>query len=468
MRKIRDRQMKFGGVNIEDIELDHKCRDDLPVLLQGIQHLYKNEKFRNGLFAILEEKILPKVNKKVGRPGMEVWRIFMMGMVKQGTGCDFDHLHDMVNQHTALREFLGHVKVWDKYQYNYQTMVDNVNLLSPEILDEINALIVEVGHEVAGKKFGELLRGRCDSFVAETNVHYPTDVNLLWDAMRSLIRVTSKAARGRGVSGWRQWKHLTQRIKDLFQDVRRANRARPQRVEEYLGRCEEVVKRAEKTLPYLVAKREKVKTINRIKEDVEHAKRQIDQVNRRVLQGEKIPHSEKVFSIFEPHTRWISKGKAGCPVELGVPVCILEDHFGFILHHEVMWEGSDVDYAVKMVKRGQELFPSLRAVSFDRGFHSPQNRIKLDELLEHNVLPKKGRSNKADLERERGEEFVAMRRKHSAVESAINNLEHRGLDRVRARGADGFARTVSLSIAAFNIHRIGLLLRRRKRRRHAA
>ncbi len=119
------------------------------------------------------------------------------------------------------------------------------------------------------------------------------------------------------------------------------------------------------------------------------------------------------------------------------------------------------------MKRAHELFSGLFAVSFDRSFHSPENRIKLDELLEHNVLPKKGRSNKVDLEREQGEEFVAMRRKHSAVESAINNLEHRGLDRVRARGADGFARTVSLSIAAFNIHRIGLLLRRRKRRRYA-
>ncbi len=346
--------------------------------------------------------------------------------------------------------------------------MDNVSLVSAEFLAEVNALIVEAGHEVEGRKVGESLRGRCDSFAVETNVHYPTDVNLLWDAMRCLIRTTGKAAGEHGVSGWRQWKYLTQTVKNLFYNVRVTHRVSVEQVDAYLGRCKEIVERAEKTLLSLMAKEVKASRVEEINGYIVHAKRQIDQINRRVVQGEKIPHREKVFSIFEPHTRWISKGKAGCPVELGVPVCVLEDHFGFILHHEVMWEGSDVDYAVEMVKRAQELFPGLFAVSFDRGFHSPENRIKLDELLEHNVLPKKGRSNKADLEREGGEEFVAMRRKHSAVESAINNLEHRGLDRVRTRGADGFARTVALSIAACNVHRIGLLLRRRKRRRYAA
>ena len=61
-------------------------------------------------------------------------------------------------------------------------------------------------------------------------------------------------------------------------------------------------------------------------------------------------------------------------MELGVPVCILEDQHGFILHHEVMWQGNDVDYAVPIVETSRERFPDLRAVSFDRGFHSPENR----------------------------------------------------------------------------------------------
>ena len=139
-----------------------------------------------------------------------------------------------------------------------------------------------------------------------------------------------------------------------------------------------------------------------------------------MLQGETIPTDEKVYSIFEEHARWISKGKAGVPVELGVPVCVLEDNCGFILHHRIMWAGSDVDHAQPMIEETQTLFPSLRACSFDRGFHSPANRVRLDALLADNVLPRKGYLTKADKERERGANFVAMRRWHPGIESKIN------------------------------------------------
>ena len=64
------------------------------------------------------------------------------------------------------------------------------------------------------------------------------------------------------------------------------------------------------------------------------------QVDRRLLRDETIPQEEKVF--FEEHTRWIQKGKAGVPVELGVPVCIIEDHYQFILDHKILWEGGDI------------------------------------------------------------------------------------------------------------------------------
>ena len=281
-------------------------------------------------------------------------------------------------------------------------------------------------------------------------MHYPTDVSLLWDAMRCLIRETGRAAAEHDVAGWRQWKHLMRSVRTLFHKVRSTRRARPERVEEYLARCRELVQRAEATLRVLIAQGANAWHIEVIEGYLSHAIRQIDQVDRRLLRGEVIPQHEKVFSIFEPHTRWIAKGKAGCPVELGVPVCILEDQHGFILHHEVMWQGNDVDHAVPMVESCQERLSDLRAVSLDRGFHSPENRIRLDELLDHNVLPKKGYLNKTERERGRSEEFVATRGLHPAGESAINNLEHRGLDRVLATGAMGFARFVALSVVALN------------------
>jgi len=97
-----------------------------------------------------------------------------------------------------------------------------------------------------------------------------------------------------------------------------------------------------------------------------HAERQIDQIRRRVVEGEKIPHEEKVFSVFEEHTEWVSKGKAGVPVELGLRVGVLEDTMGFVLHHQVMEKQTDEKVAVDMVEAAQARFPTLGQCSFDK------------------------------------------------------------------------------------------------------
>jgi len=131
-----------------------------------------------------------------------------------------------------------------------------------------------------------------------------------------------------------------------------------------------------------------------------HANRQIDQIRRRVLQGETIPHSEKVFSILQPHTEWISKGNAGVPVELGLRVCVVEDQDRFILHHQVMEKTTDDQIAVALVEQTQARFPALKAMSFDKGFHSPSNLIELKQHLDNVILPKKGRLSEADKARE--------------------------------------------------------------------
>ena len=177
MRQTRKSQLALGEARIEDIKLNHKSRDDIPAVLLGLQHLYSNEETREKLFSLLEEHILPGTNRNVGRPGMELWRVLVMGVLKQGLGCDFDRLQELVNEHRTVREFLGHGAFSQDETYELQTIIDNVYLLTPELLSEIGRLVVESGHTVARKKPGEALRGRCDSFVVETDVHYPTDVN---------------------------------------------------------------------------------------------------------------------------------------------------------------------------------------------------------------------------------------------------------------------------------------------------
>ena len=96
MRQTRTPQLALGEARIEDIKLDHKSRDDIPAVLLGLQHLYSHEKTREKLFSLLDEHIVPSTNRNVGRPGMELWRILVMGVLKQGLGCDFDRLHEGV------------------------------------------------------------------------------------------------------------------------------------------------------------------------------------------------------------------------------------------------------------------------------------------------------------------------------------------------------------------------------------
>jgi hypothetical protein len=202
-----------------------------------------------------------------------------------------------------------------------------------------------------------------------------------------------------------------------------------------------------------------------VEQYIAHAERQIDQIRRRVIGGETIAHHEKVFSIFEPHTEWISKGKAGVPQELGLKVCILEDQHGFILHHHVMRRQTDDQVAVEMVSTAKKKFPALNSCSFDKGFHSPGNQTNLAGIIDNVVLPRKGRLSAKAEAIEHAEDFIQARRKHSAVESAINALENHSLNRCPDHGLFGFQRYVALAVLARNIQILGAKIQRKERKR---
>jgi hypothetical protein len=305
-------------------------------------------------------------------------------------------------------------------------------------------------------------------------VHFPTDINLLWDALRKTIQISAQFCNIYGLTEWRQSRHLLRTIKKNYRLIQKLKhstskdevkrQAKQDEIKEahrvYIDQAQYFVQRAHTTSQRL--KNDHGVTSNQLAElesYLNHAERQINQIRRRVLQGETIPHEEKVFSLFQPHTEWISKGKAGVPVELGLRVCVVEDSHRFILHHQVMEKTTDDQIAVSIVKDSQSRFPALKTISMDKGFHSPNNQIQLKERLDLVILPKKGRLSEADKVRESDVEFVQLRRQHSAVESAINALEAHGLDKYPDQGIDGFKRYVALAIVARNIQRLGVVVR---------
>jgi len=143
--------MHFGEVDISKIVFDPKSRDDIPKILKGLQFLYTNIPLRTSIFQLLESRIAPQVSKFNGRPGMALWPILVCGVIRLDLNCDYDRLHELVNHHDTLREILGH-GTFDDLRYHYQTLKDNVGLLTPELLEEINLLVVESGHVLVKKR----------------------------------------------------------------------------------------------------------------------------------------------------------------------------------------------------------------------------------------------------------------------------------------------------------------------------
>lgn len=475
MRVVQNPQMQIGELDLSQIKFNLKSRDDIPKILRGLQFLYMDVPLRKNIFALLEKRFAPTVDKGNGRPGMPLWSAFVCGTVRLDLNIDYDRLLELTNEHKTLRAVLGHGE-YDSSLYHFQTLKDNVSRLTPELLDEVNQLIVDAGHVLVKKKAGEALRGRCDSFVVETDVHFPTDINLLYDAVRKTITLTARWCERLGLTDWRQYKYNIRHVKRLMrtaQNKKRSKARSPQQQEknaalivaaheQYLELAERYLDKARTTLVELArhACANEFDVVAKLEIDgfMRHAERQIDQTRRRVVLGETIAHDEKVFSIFEPHTEWISKGKAGVPVELGVKVCILEDQHQFILHHQVMEKKTDDQVTVSMVTQARARFPHLNACSFDKGFHSQENQRELPAHLELVALPRKGKLSRQAQVLEQSADFVKARRAHSAVESAINGLEVHGLDMCPDHGIDGFKRYVALAVVARNIHRIGDIL----------
>ncbi len=462
MRVIEHKQLHLGQTQIARIEFDVRSRDDIPQILRGLQHIYVTKALQVPVFEVLEKLLPEAVDTSTGRPGMDLWNAFVLATLRVNLNWDYDRLLEMANQHQSIRQMLGH-GTFDSAQYKLQTIKDNVALIDEDALSSINKIVVDAGHHLLKKT--KKINARCDSFVLESNIHYPTDINLLLDAMRCSLRTVGKYCDSHQVIGWRQWKYNTRQVKKQCRKVQKIKhstskdpqkkQARKHAIQEahqdYIVLCSQLLEKRVSTQtsePVLACDQQ-------LTQWIKYGKHPIDLIRRRVIEGEVIPHQEKIFSIFEDYSEWISKGKAGVPVEFGLKVCIVESTSGYILHHQVMQECTDSDIAVDIMKETKAHYPQLRGCSFDKGFHSPKNQQELPQLLEEVILPKKGRWSKADRDRETAAAFKTGRRHHSAVESAINALEVHGLDRCRDRGLIKFKQYVSLAIVGRNLQKIG-------------
>lgn len=470
MRKVIEEQMMLGEVDISKVKFDSRSRDEMPQLLKGLQFIYSTPEIRNQVFDLLEAHLQCS---NLGRRGMDLWKILVLGAIRLNGNMNYDKLHDLANHHCKVREMLG-ITAWEQEPiFPIQTIKDNAILLTPELLDKINTIVVAAGHKLVKKK-DEKIKTRCDSFVVETNVHYPTDTNLLFDAVRKAVELTARLCSELEIPGWRQSGSLISKCKKKLRGIQNLRHSTSQDETKKAERCEQINQKHVDYVDYCATLISRVDAqINHLNQHnllpielstteiqmyVEYGKLFQAQIIRRILNDEKIPHKEKVFSIFEPHTEWIVKGKAGVRQELGLRVCVITDTAGFTLHHKVMQNEIDSEIAVDIMREALEKFPNIGSCSFDKGFWSPENKLKLEAMLETAALPKKGRLSKADKEHQYSREFKFASKGHSAVESAINAHENHGLDKCPDKGLKGYKRYVALAVLGRNIQHLGALL----------
>jgi hypothetical protein len=163
------------------------------------------------------------------------------------------------------------------------------------------------------------------------------------------------------------------------------------------------------------------------------------------LKEETIPAHQKVFSLFEPHTEWIQD----CDVAAGV---------------------ADEDRSVGVADRllGRYGAGRVASLSLDKSFTREEDRELLNLYVPEVVMPKRGKKNAAESERENQKQFIALRQRHSAVESELHSLEHHGLNRCLDVGLEGYLRHVGDGVMSDNLHVIGRELLRRERERGPA
>ena len=471
MRLRFQQQLSIDSFPIPDVTFPLKSRDEMPPVLKALHFIFITPELSEKVFALLEDKI-NKGKQDTGRKGMDLWHILVLSVVRHALDTNWDRLAYLANYDALLRRVLGlrtpDEVDEDNLDFSAQNLRDNVRLLDEDLLREINSIVADAGHKLLKKKEQEEpIRLKTDTYAVEVNVHFPTDLNLLWDSVRKCLDCIGFLNLEIPIYGWRKLAMLRRTLKSTFRSTSqqvfkgKKEEAKKQSVTGYLELCKMITKKSEitfATVAPFATKPSIVKACAELNDFIAYAKKHIDLVNRRLLKGEVIPAEEKIYSIFEPHAEWLSKGKLNKKVELGHLTMITTDTQHYIVDYKVLEDQRDAAQVPSLTDRLKEKYAEKKIYShsFDKGFFSKVNYEALEKAnIEHIILPKKGKKNKVETERESTEEFKLLRNKHSAVESNINMLEHHGLNKCVDKGIEGFKRSVGLSVLAYNLHILG-------------
>lgn len=459
------RQLVVGLTPVSELMLNVECRDEIIPVLAGLQYVFSNSALRTKLIDLIGKDVNEDSRRELGRQGFSYWQIVVLAAVRLGCNLDYDKLQDLCENHRSLRCLLQ-LGEWDETNFSWRRIRDTLCLISVETIRQINQAIVCDGQELHGDARGEI---RADSFVIETNIHYPTDSNLIWDGVRKLVPLCVELSDILEEPGWRQSKHLLKRAKRLARVISqvsaskspKAKDALPAAYTQLLDFTNMLLERA-KRLENMAPKGLRTQLlVDQLRHWIDLTEKVCSNARRRVLLGESVPNDEKLFSLFETHTQLYRRGKAGVPNQFGRLLLVMEDKAGFISHYALMdRDATDQDVIVSESRKVQKIHRGeIEKASFDRGFYSEENEQALQEVFQSPCLPPRHPKQYAEAIRTATVEFRASRQRHSGIESAIGSLQRgNGLKRCRDRSELGLERYSALAILGRNIHTLGKLV----------
>jgi len=469
MRKSYETQQRLDSCPIYDLQLNLNCRDEIVPILAALQHLFTQPQLRTKLCRLIANDLNPDSRRDVGRPGFDDWQVIVLAVIRHGCDLDYDKLQNLAEEHRSLRQLMG-IGDWDQTtSFDWRRIQAALTQLKPQTIQSLNQAIVAYGQELHGEARQKV---RADSFVIETNIHYPTESSLIYDGIRKTVAQCVCLASDLDHSGWRQAKHLTKQIKRIVRNISRiaaskspkAKAALPAAYENLLNRAYVILERAKALLITEKTEGKSVSTASQaiaIQRWIELTEQVCDTANRRVLLGENVPNQDKLFSLFETHTQLYKRGKAGQPIQYGRLALVFEDGAGFISHYCLMDRSAgDADVILAETRKAQKAHGGeIKQASFDRGFYSAENKLELAGIVGQVSLCSRHPKQYAEQLASETIDEQMVRYHHAGIESAIGGLQRgNGLSRCRDHSEVGLERYFGLGVLSRNMQVLGKLL----------
>ena len=370
-----------------------------------------------------------------------------------------------VDDSCSLRRFAG---FHNGKMMNYTTYCRLKNAIRAQTWKRINQALNQAALE-AERISGEELR--LDTTAVETNIHYPSDSSLLWDAYRVLGRlvrgareIDPEAVGDRRLQDRTAKRHMTWISRKAGK--RGGSSALQERYEALLGLVESLLAWADDVamalrqgLEQYAYGYERALFAEAIVQDLAHylplGRKVLDQAQRRLLFGEVVPATEKLYSIFEEHTELLKRGKAGKPIEFGHMVLFQQVQGKYITDYEVFPRKPNEHTLVDPALRShRDLFGAHPdELSADKGFYESMEKIdRLGKTIDVVSIGKKGRRSETEIRREHSEAFKAAQRFRAGIEGSISFLKRAlRLARCFNKGWKHFVATVGATVFAHNL-----------------